>query len=168
MGNWSEGTLFGEDIVKSKYQNNLESVSSQNVDGMLERMKLKFDKDFYTTFNENHSKEFIIVLPPYSALMWYEAECEGYLDILYDFKKYIVNKFDKLENVTIFDFQDFDEIVDLDNYKDTTHYKPELNDMIIENIYRNKSTINSNNVDEKIYKLDTLINNFKIENEDWL
>lgn len=168
MGDWSNGTLFGEDIVKSKYSNNLETVSKQNTEDMLERMKLKFDKDFYPTFENNTEKEFMIVLPPYSALMWYEAEKQGYIDKLYDFKTYIVDKFDNLENVTIYDFQDYEGIIDLNNYKDTTHYIPEFNDMIINNIYENKNIINSENIELRIDNLKNLLDNFKNRYKNWL
>ena len=80
MGDWSYGTQFGEDIVKGKYENNLEAVSKQNVNGMPERMKNRFDKDFYPVLKNNQDKEFMLILPPYSALMWYEAEQQGYAE----------------------------------------------------------------------------------------
>ena len=100
--------------------------------------------------------------------MWYDAEQKGYLDIIYDFKKYIVNKVDDLDNVSFFDFQDYEGIIDLNNYKDTTHYKPELNDMMINHIYNNKCVVNSSNIDERLKNLDELIEKFKHNNKDWL
>ena len=168
IGNWSRGTAFGEEIVKSKYINNLESVSSQNINDMLNRMKNKFKTDFYPTFYENKEKEFTIILPPYSALMWYEAEQQGYLNVLYDFKRYIVEEFDKLDNVTIYDFQDYNEIIDLNNYKDTTHYIPEFNDMMVMSILKNESILDISNVEDRLRNLDNLINKFKQLNKDWL
>lgn len=168
MGDWSYGTQFGEDIVKGKYINNLEAVSKQNVNGMYERMKNQFDNVFYPVLQNNQHKEFMLVLPPYSALMWYEAEQQGYAEELYDFKKYMVIRFSELDNVTIYDFQDYKEIINLNNYKDTTHYIPEFNDMMIRSMAEFKNIVNRDNVDTKINNLKNIVLEFKTKNNDWI
>lgn len=168
IGDWSYGTQFGEDIVKRKYENNLEAVSKQNVNGMSERMKNRFDIEFYPVLQKNQERHFVLVFPPYSALMWYEAEQEGYADELYEFKKYIVTRFSELENITIFDFQDYQGISNLNNYKDTTHYIPEFNDMMIQSIAESKNVVDKNNVDNKINNLKNIVLEFKNNNTDWL
>ena len=167
MGNWSSAD-FGENIVKDKYISGAEAVSKQNLEGMLQRMINRFDEDFYKTFEENNDKEFKFIFPPYSALMWYNAEQEGYMDILLDFKKYIVDKFEKLDNVEVYDFQDYDGITNLDNYKDTTHYISKFNDMMIKDIANNNNIINLDNVNIKINKLRSLLNEFKEKESNWL
>lgn len=168
MGDWSSGTIFGEESVKSKYENNLESVSKQKVDGMFERMKNRFNHDFYPIFQKNSDKEFIFVLPPYSALMWYEAEKQGYADILFEFKKYMVTCFSELDHVKVYDFQDYEGIMNLNNYKDTTHYTPEFNDMMIKSIVESKRVIDTDNVDVKIGNLKNIVSEFKTNHKDWL
>ena len=131
-------------------------------------MKKRFDNTFYPVLQNNQDKEFMLVLPPYSALMWYEAEQQGYIDELYDFKKYMVTRFSELDNVTIYDFQDYREITNLNNYKDTTHYTPEFNDMIIESIAESQNVVNKDNVDVEINNLENLLVDFKTKNKDWL
>ncbi|WP_121610087.1 hypothetical protein [Mesobacillus foraminis] len=168
MGDWSFGTQFSEEIVKSKYENNLESVSKQNIDGMYERMKQRFDKEFYPVIYNNTDKEFMIILPPYSALMWYEAEKQGYAEILFDFKKYMVTRFSGLDNVKIYDFQDYEGIINLNNYKDTTHYIPEFNDMMIKSLAVSKNVIDVNNVDTRISNLKNIVLKFKTQHKKWL
>lgn len=167
MGNWSD-TSFGEDIVKDKYISGSEAVSKQNVEGMLQRMIKRFDEDFYPTFKVNNNKEFKFIFPPYSALMWYNAEQEGYMDILLNFKKYIVERFENIANVEVYDFQDYDDITNLDNYKDTTHYSTEFNDMIIKDISNKNNIINLENVDIRIIKLRNLLEEFKEKEKEWL
>lgn len=166
IGKWD--ATFGKDIVISKYKKGSESVSDQNINDMLQRMKDKFNNDFYPTFEENTDKEFIIVFPPYSALFWYNADENNYKDEILEFKKYIVEQFEDNSNVTIYDFQDNSEIVDLDNYKDTTHYVKDFNDMMIESIYNKENIVNIDNIDKKIENINVLLDKFKENNSDIL
>ncbi|WP_391557549.1 hypothetical protein [Robertmurraya sp.] len=168
MGDWSNGTQFGKEIVKVKYNNDVESVSEQNKVQMTERMIKRLEEDFVPVIERNKDKEFILVFPPYSALMWYDAEKKGYMDELVSFKSVFVSEFTQMDNVTIFDFQDYQGITDLNNYKDTTHYRPEFNDMMINMIAENESVINNDNTEVKIKKLKSLLQQFKKENSEWI
>lgn len=168
MGNWSNATNFSEEIVKNGYISGIAAVSEQNLDGMLTRMKSRFDNVIYPLVIENNNKEFNFIFPPYSILMWYNAEEEGYLEVILKFKEYIVEKFDGLENVKLYDFQDYEGILDLNNYKDTTHYKPEFNDMMIRCIVNNQSTINILNMKDRIINIKEKLELFKENEKDWL
>lgn len=168
MGNWSFGTKFGEDIVKSKYISGLEAVSKQDLDGMLTRMKKRFDDVIYPIVIENREKEFNFIFPPYSILMWYNAEEEGYIEEFLEFKEYIVKKLDGQKNVTLYDFQNYEGILDLNNYKDTTHYNTEFNDMIMNNIYEGKNIVNKFNIKENIKGIKEKLIIFKEKEKEWL
>ena len=88
--------------------------------------------------------------------------------ILFDFKKYMVTRFSELDNVKIYDFQDYKGIINLNNYKDTTHYIPEFNDMMIKSIAESKILVDRDNIDIKINNLKNIILEFKTKNNDWL
>ena len=47
------------------------------------------------------------------------------------------------QNHNVYDFQAEELIGDLDNYKDTTHYKPEINDWMIRCFYNNNNLVNN-------------------------
>ncbi|MDQ0063195.1 hypothetical protein [Paenibacillus harenae] len=168
MGDWSQGTAFGEDIVINKYENNAEAVSEQNADGMFDRMKTRFESDLYPVIQKNDDRQFIFLLPPYSALYWYEAERKGYVNILFEFKKYMVARLSQLNNVVVYDYQDYEGIVDLNHYKDTTHYIPAFNDMMIKSLSDSTYRINEDNVDQRINQLKDRITAFKTNEAAWL
>jgi len=168
IGDWSHGTAFGEEIVKNKYLNNLESVSHQTLRDMLNRMKTRFENELYPVIQKNQNKQFMFILPPYSALYWYDTELKGYANILYDFKKYMIIELSQLSNVVVHDFQNYEGIVDLNNYKDTTHYVPEFNDMMIESLAESKFVIDEDNVDQNIESLKERVTEFKSSNTTWL
>ena len=162
IGNWGINTQFGENIVLSGYKNGFSKVSSQNTEGMLNRMIQRFENDFLDKLPLDSPKEFIFILPPYSILMWDNAEKEGYIDILFDFKSYLVSKLEQFENVKIYDFQDYKGIIDLNEYKDTTHYSPKYNNMMMEYIASGNDSTTSDNIGKKIENIKELLFNFQM------
>lgn len=104
----------------------------------LEIMKENFD-EFLKLVNENKNIEYIIYLPPYAVLYWYAYDRYGSLENAFKFKKYIYEKTKNLKNISIYDFQDREDIIDdLNNYKDAVHYGPFINKKIIEEINKTK------------------------------
>ncbi len=165
IGNWGINAKFGNDIVLSNYKNDFSNVSIQNTDGMIERMIQRFENDFLDKLPLNNiHKEFIFILPPYSILMWDNAEKEGYLDILFDFKSYLITKLEQFENVKIYDFQDYEGIIDLNEYKDMTHYSPNYNNMMMSYIANYNESTTSDNISMKIEKIKELLYSFQNDN----
>ena len=107
-------------------------------------------------------------MPPYSALYWYNAQQEGYYDILMDFKKEVVNKLSKYNNVRIIDMHAIDGIADLNHYKDITHYDMILQEQIVDRIKDETNDLNMENIEGSIQKLNSILEQFKEENQDWL
>lgn len=102
---------------------NTKTVSKQNTKDMRERLSERLDVFIKNcNFSENQDIEYIFIMPPYSALYWYNAEKENYYEILMDFKKEVVEKLTSYSNVRIIDMHTTEEIIDLNHYKDITHY----------------------------------------------
>ena len=79
-----------------------------------------------------------------------------------DGKKYFVEK--ALEKgVTVYDFQSIDFTLELDNYKDTTHYKPEINDYMTRCFATGEHVVTIENYAEYESKLIKMRNDFKQE-----
>lgn len=160
---------FGEEIVKYGYINGTNTVSNQDINEMRKRLSNRLDVFIENSnFEENKDIEYIFVLPPYSALYWYNAEKQDYFTILLDFKKEVVQKLSKYENVRIVDMHTINEITDLNHYKDITHYDMVLQEMIVDVIKDKSRDLNLSNIDDANKNLIELLEEFKRDNNEWL
>lgn len=77
---------------------------------------------------ENQETEFVIFFPPYSILFWNSVLKENHLDATMETFRYICERLNAYENVTVYFFQDQEGIIcDLNNYADYSHYHPRFN-----------------------------------------
>lgn len=144
-------------------------VSTMVLDSMEYRMKNRLDKFLDHLEISNHTNtRYTFLFPSYSALYWYHSRINGFYDQFNNFLRYFNTSVQKYDNVRIAFFSDIDEITDLNHYRDLTHFGPSLSDMILENIYNTKYELKSSNIEEKIQRMDSLINIFVQENKDWL
>lgn len=76
----------------------------------------------------NPQTEFVIFFPPYSILFWNDVLKENHLDATLEEYRYIANRLNGYDNVTVYFFPDQEEIIcDLNNYADYSHYHPRFN-----------------------------------------
>ena len=84
--------------------------------------------------------KFYFYLPPFSLFAY--TGREDYLVA----RKVVMDSLTDLPNVELYDFQAASEVVlDLENYKDTTHYSPRINSWILEQIKAGKYRVTSEN-----------------------
>lgn len=134
---WGDRFSFGEDIVIDNYSNGQYGVSEVKLDGLYERMESNVDE--FLASLDFEKGEHIFFFPPYSTLYWCDAQKRGYFDVFLNIKEYFVNRANECGAI-VYDFQSADLTVDLDNYKDTTHYSPEINDWMLK-CFANKENI---------------------------
>jgi hypothetical protein len=109
---------------------------------------LKFSKS-------NPGVNFHLIFPPYSRLkyaIWSKAnpkEFKSYLQAI----KYIVLKSEHFQNTIVYGFDNLEFVDDISNYKDTTHYHPDINSMMLYSIRDKKNILNSDNIDSYIKKI---------------
>ena len=72
----------------------------------------------------------VFFFPPYSSLFWNDAKDEGYFDSYLEAKRYFFEAA-TARGAIVYDFQGADFTVDLEEYKDNTHYRPEINDWMV-------------------------------------
>lgn len=100
-----------------------------------ERLRENFDRNVLRHLRENPGVEFDLFYPPYSYLVWLDSADKGILDDFLALKHHVHEATAALPNVRVHDFQHLVEITgNLDNYKDISHFSPEINDYIAERV----------------------------------
>ena len=120
--------VWGEKLVLSYYQHGEYNMSRVESENMYNEAVACVDAFFEQCDFEKG--EHIFFFPPYSSLCWAEYQCRGQFDIYMQIKKYFIEK--ALEyGVTVYDFQAEEFTMDLDHYRDLTHYMPHINDWMV-------------------------------------
>ncbi|MEZ3435529.1 MAG: hypothetical protein K1W34_13065 [Lachnospiraceae bacterium] len=145
LGNWTLDYTFGEDIVLQRYKNDEFAVSEVDTADLYNRMTKHIDG--YLEGFDFSKGEHNFFFPPYSSLFWCDAEDSGYFDYYLQAKKYFVERASEY-GATVYDFQCAEFTMDLNNYKDTTHYSPEINDWMVDCFANNSYIITEEDMNE--------------------
>lgn len=145
LGNWTFDYSFGEEIVLQNYKNEEFAVSEVEVEGLYNRMTQCIDR--YLAAFDFSKGEHKFFFPPYSSLFWCDAQDSGYFDYYLQAKKYFVERASEY-GAEVYDFQCAEFTMALDNYKDTTHYSPEINDWMVDCFANNSYVVTGENMDE--------------------
>lgn len=143
LGDWRmDYPVWGEHTVIDNYMKGEYSVSEVDSTNLLQKLTANID----TFFNECDFEkgEHIFFFPPYSSLCWAEYQNRGQLEILMQAKQYFIEKA-MLQNIAVYDFQSAEFTMDLNNYKDTTHYMPHINDWMVECFAKQEYLVTSQN-----------------------
>lgn len=169
IGNFTFDAIYNDiERIKQMYHNG-QTVSSTllyemtericgNLDVMLEKLEIEKNKD----------KEYIFILPPYSALYWHITKKGEYYDHLKNGVRHLCKETEEYSHIRIQFFYDLNQISDLARYSDVTHFDPTTSDYILSNIRNEQYRITVNNMEEWFVELDSTVYNFEIQNKDWL
>lgn len=94
--------------------------------------------------------QFHLIFPPYSRItfaQWYQPHQPTYAERHKSAIRYLANQAKNIKNLHVYGFENMDFLDDIANYKDTSHYHPSFNSMMLEAIRNNRHTITSANVD---------------------
>ena len=169
IGNFSLDAVYNNaDRIKRMYRNG-QTVSQPQQHEMSERMvgniNSMLDK---MEIAKNTDKDYIFVLPPYSALYWHITKEGEYYDHMNYGLRYLCEKTATYPNVHIQFFYTLDQVTDLQRYSDVTHFDPETSNYILENIRNKEYTITSENIDIWLNELDSIVTQYEKDNADWL
>lgn len=132
LGDWRldfpPGTA-GREAVLRYYQKGQFSVSAVDTENLDQRMKERIDR-FLDSFSYERG-EHVFFFPPYSSLFWCGAQSDGYFNAYMQVKRYFAEQAMR-RGAAVYDFQGADCTVDLDNYRDATHFMPVVSDWIID------------------------------------
>lgn len=166
LAEWRNDFKCGRDIVINNYKNKKYQVSQINTDELYDR--LVKNADWFFSQIDFSTGDYIFVFPPYSALYWYESVQQGYYHQFKDIKQYIAEKLSNYKNVKIFDFQSAEFIVDLNFYKDTTHFCGGISDWMVDHFADNEYQVDSESIIVNLKILDDLVEQFTKNNREWL
>ena len=106
--------------------------------------RLNVEHNILPFIREHPETEFIFFFPPYSLARWYSFYTDGTLAYHLNQKEAIAGALLAFDNVRVFDFQArTDWITQPDNYIDTGHYGPWINDAMAEAFARDENRITS-------------------------
>ena len=142
-GTWTTEDVFSEDEVINNRKNNKYKVSSVDLDDLDNRMINNIDS-FVSDINFD-AGSYTFIFPPYSSLYWCDAQDQGYCDSFIKAKRYFIKKLLK-KGCTVYDFQSADLTVDLNNYRDATHFSPEVNAWMVDCFANGDYIINDENM----------------------
>lgn len=162
LANWENDFYYGRDVVIRNYMNNEYGVSAVETEGLYERMTAWMDQLFESLPGEKERYHFFF--PPYSVLFWCDAKSEGYFEIYQEAKRYFLEKA-KYYGIEVFDFQAADCVYDLENYKDMTHYRAEINDWMVSCFADGTYLLDADTLDANITKLRNAVDVFISENQ---
>ncbi len=115
--------------------------------------------------------EFYFFFPPYSILYWHNVMQENTLEATFTQYQYVADRLLDYDNVHLFYFQDMDEVTDLNNYADYSHYKPEINKYMVECFKKGDHEIKSTKeMEDALSKMRAIIDGFDFEtllSTDW-
>jgi len=98
-----------------------------------QQSKLNVEHNYLPFIEENPDTEFIFFFPPYSLAHWYNFYQQSSFEYHLTQKAALAQALLPYENVKIYDFQaELDWILNLDNYIDSSHYGPWINDAMVE------------------------------------
>lgn len=149
---------FGKEKVLKKYL--ASQGSNKKFDQKawsVDNLELSFNKNLLSLIKAHPETEFILFYPPYSILTFYDWRKHGVLDSNIHFKHYVFEHIKALDNVKLYDFQVAEKVImNLDNYRDYSHYHQDINTWMLEEIKSDNYRVKSNNIDsygDKLLKL---------------
>lgn len=120
---------------------------------------------------ENPDTRFCVFFPPYSILYWHNVMQENSYDATFAQYQYIAERLLEYENVDLYYFQNMEEVTDLNNYADYSHYKPEINRYMVECFGNGTHEVHSaKEMSKELEKMKRIIEEFDYDtlfSKDW-
>lgn len=135
--------------------------NEKNYDKTLELSKEIIKTNLINLARKNPQTNFHIIIPPYHPFFWASQEISKNSNSLYlSMITYLVDETKNIENIKIYWFYDHKTNDDISEYKDPIHYSSKFNQIFIKSIADKNHIINSENINDKINKLNNKIKNF--------
>ncbi|MBP3784345.1 MAG: hypothetical protein J6I68_13960 [Butyrivibrio sp.] len=138
---------------------------------VLPQTKANLEKNILPFVQEHPETEFYFFFPPYSILYWHNLKQEGFYDAAFAQYQYVADTLLQYPNVHLYYFQTMDEVTDLSNYADYSHYKPEINRYMVECFNNGNYEIKSSDeMKEALIKMKGIVESFDYDelfSQDW-
>lgn len=151
---WGDSYTYGRDAVAATYTrpDKVEKIPLSEND--YKNIQENLMQNVIALAKENPEVDFYLYFSPYSIYFWDKMERSGTLEKYLDAEKYAIELLLQCENIHLFSFQTQTDIIcNLDNYKDTIHYSPEINSYILSCMKSGENEITYENYEEYCLKV---------------
>lgn len=162
--NWSRTATFSRENVIKDWQSRgaKKQIDPQRFSFAV--LKESFDQNIMPHIKDNPQIQFYIFYPPYSILTWVDISEKGLLEDMLQLNRHVFKATGRYKNVKVYNFQDADHItLNLDNYKDLTHYSPAINDFIIDSIAKEAYLMTEENAEGHFERLREQIKGYEMK-----
>ncbi len=132
---WSGNSGFGKDIIDGTYvdvrakKQDVKAFTAEDEATVRDNLQ----KNFQSVIEAAPDTEFYFVIPVTSIYYWDDVMLQGNSERLFAAEQLFIDTLLSYDNVHVFSFlQDTDMAQDLDLFKDVTHFVPEYNSYMIE------------------------------------
>lgn len=145
--NWGNKYKFGKEEVSKKYFRVDKVDKIKNISDVDRKiLRDNINQNIISLIKENHNTEFYLFYPPYSIYQWDKYNQSGELNKYLEGEMIITKMLLEYDNVHIFSFlNEYDIIINLENYMDPIHYSEEINTIILKSMKNNKNRITKEN-----------------------
>ncbi|MGK4199254.1 hypothetical protein [Fusobacterium sp. HC1336] len=144
-----------------KLKNNKIIYNHRNLD--LKELEENIEENLIKIAKKNPQIKFIYFIPPYSILYWNNLKRTDKLPEKILSIQILLSKLVEVKNIEVYSFcNDFETICNLDNYNDSLHYIGEINDKIIDEIYKGNYKITKENYNNHLKEIENYHNKVRI------
>lgn len=129
---WWTPDYYNIQWVMHTYEEPPKSDEVIDTEEVLRSTKANLDKNILPFVKANPETKFYFFFPPYSILYWHNLKQENFYEAALAQYQYVADELLEYDNVHLFYFQTMGEVTDLNNYADYSHYKPEINRLMVE------------------------------------
>ena len=129
---WWTPDYYNEQWVMHTYEEPAKSDQVITKEDVLPTTSANLEKNILPFVEQNPEVQFYFFFPPYSILYWHNLQQENFYEAAFAQYQYVADRLLEYDNVHLFYFQNMDEVTDLNNYADYSHYKPEINRYMVE------------------------------------
>ena len=129
---WWTPDYYNEQWVMHTYEYPEKSDQVIDTGDVINATQDNLEKNILPFVEQHPETEFYFFFPPYSILYWHNLKQDNFYDAAFAQYHYVADRLLKYPNVRLFYFQNMEEVTDLNNYADYSHYKPEINRYMVE------------------------------------
>ena len=144
----TEGVYCKENVLES-FAYPMENKENKGELFYSENLRKNLDQNILSLVDSHPETTFVFYMVPYSIFYWYMEKQNGLIDADFYNVKTALGEILSRRNTEVHFFQDEEEIItNLDNYRDYTHFKPEINSWMSKEIAKRTHVVGEYNYGE--------------------
>lgn len=151
---WNKVTDVGKKAILKKYKRpDKEDIEKALLEEDIRRINKNIEENILRLPKKYRHVNFIYFITPYSIIYWDELNQKGEIKKQIMLEKYMIEKILEVSNIELYSFfNNYEMIIDLDNYKDAGHYIGNVNNKMLIWIKDKKYRLTKENYKEYINK----------------